>query len=124
MKLNKNNTIDPAQDPFVHLWLMNCVLYAVVAAFLIVKEWTRKNTSQTGKGKAEDKQKEIYERQAGEIRKNNFYCKSRDRKNKVQSEDHKKREAKSSETVGILQSYFGGGVSELHGKRKIQVEKA
>ena len=57
MKLNnKNNTIDPAQDPFVYLWLINCVLYAVVAAFLIV------NTSQTGKGKAEDKQKEMYER--------------------------------------------------------------
>ena len=48
----------------------NCVLYAVVAAFLIVKGWTGKDTSQTGKGEAEDKQREIYERQAGEIRKN------------------------------------------------------
>ena len=44
------------------------MLYAVEAAFLIVKGWTRKNTSQTGKGKAEDKQKEMNERQAGEIR--------------------------------------------------------
>ena len=68
MKLNnKINTIDLARDPFVYLWLINCVLYAVVAAFLIMKGWTRKNTSQTGKGKAEDKQKEMIERQAGEI---------------------------------------------------------
>ena len=71
MKLNnKINTIDLDQDPFVHLWLINCVLFAVVATFLIVKGWTRKYTSQTGKGKVEDKQKEMYERQAGEIRKN------------------------------------------------------
>ena len=46
-------------------------MYAVVAAFLTVKGWTRKKTSQTRKGKAEDKQrKEMYERQAGETRKN------------------------------------------------------
>ena len=70
-KLNNNfNTIDLAQDPFVYLWLINYVLYAVVAAFFIEKGWTRKNTSQTGKGKAEDKQKGLYEGQAGEIGKN------------------------------------------------------
>ena len=57
MKLNnQNNTIDSAQDPFVYLWLTNCVLY-VVAAFLTVKGWTRKNTSQTGKGKAESRER-------------------------------------------------------------------
>ena len=70
MKLNQNNDIDSAQDPFVYLWLTNCVLYAVVAAFLMVKGWMRKNTSQIGKGKVEDEQKEMYERQAGEIQKN------------------------------------------------------
>ena len=57
MKLN--NTINLAKDPFVYLWLINCVLYVVVAGFLIVKGWTRKNTSQTGKSKVEDKQKEM-----------------------------------------------------------------
>ena len=68
MKLNNMiNTINLAKDPFVYLWLINCVLYVVVAGFLIVKGWTRKNTSQTGKSKVEDKQKEMYERQAGEI---------------------------------------------------------
>ena len=45
-------------------------MYAVEAAFFIEKGWTRKNTSQTGKDKEEDKQKGMYEGQAGEIRKN------------------------------------------------------
>ena len=70
MKLNQNNNINSAQDPFVYLWLTNCALYAVVVAFLMVKGWMRKNTSQIGKGKVEDEQKEMYERQAGEIQKN------------------------------------------------------
>ena len=37
-----NNAPDPAQNPFVLLWLANCVIYSVVVAFLVLKSWKKK----------------------------------------------------------------------------------
>ena len=38
MKQNDvNNAPDPVQNPFVFLWLANCVIYSVVVAFLVIK---------------------------------------------------------------------------------------
>ena len=34
--------IDPAQDPFVYLWLGNCVLYSVLIALFMIKRWREK----------------------------------------------------------------------------------
>ena len=43
MKQNDvNNAPDPEQNPFVFLWLANCVIYAVVVAFLVMKGWEQK----------------------------------------------------------------------------------
>lgn len=43
MKQNDvNNAPDPAQNPFVFLWLANCVIYSVVVAFLVLKGWKKK----------------------------------------------------------------------------------
>ena len=42
MKQNDvNNAPDPAQNPFVFLWLANCVIYSVVVAFLVLKGWEK-----------------------------------------------------------------------------------
>ena len=38
-----NNAPDPAQNPFVFLWLANCVIYSVVVAFLVIKGWKKKS---------------------------------------------------------------------------------
>ena len=41
MVMKENNgfsyIIDPAQDPFVYLWLGKCVLYSVVIALFMIK---------------------------------------------------------------------------------------
>ena len=43
MKQNDvNNALDPAQNPFVFLWLANCVIYSVVVAFVVMKGWEKK----------------------------------------------------------------------------------
>ena len=74
MKQNdvNNNAPDPAQNPFVSLWLANCVIYSVVVAFLVLKGWKKKVNSGTKamKKSPDERMKEIYEAQAGEIRKN------------------------------------------------------
>ena len=72
MKQNDvNNAPDPAQNPFLFLWLANCVICSVVVAFLVLKGWKKKVNSGTKAMKSPDERmKEIYEAQAGEIRKN------------------------------------------------------
>ena len=69
--LLKHNTIpDPAQDPFGYLWIVNCILYSVILAFYISKDWKKGdgNVERTGKPKRGSKAKEEFEAQAREIR--------------------------------------------------------
>ena len=44
MEKNKVSEID---QPFVYLWMANCILYAVVVAFLLAKNWKKNRNSQT-----------------------------------------------------------------------------
>ena len=64
-----SNIFDPAQDPFVCLWLANCVLYSVVIALFVIKGWRKKRDLRPGKTKSEEKEKELYETRVGAIRK-------------------------------------------------------
>ncbi|KAK2555958.1 hypothetical protein P5673_022239 [Acropora cervicornis] len=69
--LLKHNTIpDPAQYPFGYLWIANCILYSVIVAFYISKDWKKGdgNGERTGKPKQSSKAKEEFETQAREIR--------------------------------------------------------
>ena len=69
--LLKHNTIpDPAQDPFGYLWIVNCILYSVIVAFYISKDWKKVdgNGERTGKPKRGSKAKEEFEAHAREIR--------------------------------------------------------
>ena len=68
MKQNDvNNAPDPAQNPFVFLWLANCFIYSVVVERLEKKV---KSGTKAMKKSPDERLKEIYEAQAGEIRKN------------------------------------------------------
>lgn len=39
--LLEQNEVVPAETPFAYLWLANCVLYSVVATFLMLKGWKK-----------------------------------------------------------------------------------
>ena len=52
-------------DPFSHLWVINCILYAVIAAFLVNKGWKRKRS---GNRRVAEKDKDVLEKQVKEIR--------------------------------------------------------
>ena len=57
-------------DPFWTLWIINCILYSAVSAFLLTKEW-KKQTDETQqvKRKMSNKADEEFVRQVGELRK-------------------------------------------------------
>lgn len=68
--LKQNNTVDPAENPFGWLWLANCILYAVVIAFLIYKGWKKQGRTQEHHRRKDvgQKLKEEFEQRAKEIR--------------------------------------------------------
>ena len=67
MKKNKVSEID---QQFVYLWMANCILYAVVVAFLLAKNWKKNGNSQTkGRGKNKVfKRRENYDTHVKELR--------------------------------------------------------
>ena len=70
-RMNVNNAHDPAQNPFVFLWLANCVTYSVLIAFLVMKGWKKvKDGTKANKKSLIEIMKEKYLAQAGEIRRN------------------------------------------------------
>ena len=63
MEKNKVSEID---QPFVYLWMAICILYAVVVAFLLAKNWTKNGNSQA-KGRGKNKKK-TYDTHVKELR--------------------------------------------------------
>ena len=45
MRREVEHSIDPTTNPFGYLWMANCILYSVVAAFLINKGWKKESGS-------------------------------------------------------------------------------
>ena len=43
MRREVEHSMDPTTNPLGHLWMANCILYAVVAAFLINKGWKKES---------------------------------------------------------------------------------
>ena len=64
--LGSNTTGNPHNVPFRHLWVIDCILYAVVAAFLVYKGW-KKERSGNSRVVAE-KDKDVLGKQVKEIR--------------------------------------------------------
>ena len=70
---NVNNAPDPAQNPFVFLWLANWVIYSICSGCVFSDERLKKKVNSRTKAmkkSPDERMKEIYEAQAGEIRKN------------------------------------------------------
>ena len=64
-------TFLPNETPFNLLWMANCILYAAVVVFLLMKKWKKKGNKQlkTSRLAGEIKRKHIYDKLAKELRK-------------------------------------------------------
>ena len=69
--LEQKKTVSLNNDPFAHLWLVNCVLYSVVVAFLLLKGWKKDPKDKSDKQCVYngEKWKKKYLDEMGEIRK-------------------------------------------------------
>ena len=70
--LEQKKTLSLNNDPFAHLWLVNCVLYSVVEAFLLLKGWKKDPKDKLDKQRVYngEKWKKNYLDEMGEITKN------------------------------------------------------
>ena len=107
MKDNNGSSyiIDPAQDPFVYLWLANCVLYSVLIALFMIKRWREKRDLRASKTKMKERKEELYETEAAAIRKNISIAKAeieRLRGNRKMSKKGKKNREKLLEELKNL----------------------
>ena len=93
----------PHNDPFSHLWIINCILYAVVAAFLVNKGWKKERSGNS----------RVAEKQVKEIR----------RKLSIAKAELDRIKKKPKGAVERMQGHIGRGISELHGKRKVKVKE-
>ena len=84
-------------QPFVYLWMANCILYAVVVAFLLAKNWKKNGNSQTkGRGKNKEiKRRENYDTHVKELRPENINRESRNGEITRESQDNKEREKRT-----------------------------
>ena len=71
MRREVEHSIDPTTNPFGYLWMANCILYSVVAAFLINKGWKKESgiKVQTKRKTIGQTMKEAFLTQATELRK-------------------------------------------------------
>ena len=71
MRREVEHSIDPTTNPFGYLWMANCILYSVVAAFLINKRWKKESGIKVQKKRKTIGQtmKEAFLTQATELRK-------------------------------------------------------
>ena len=60
---------EPADDPFIFLWIANCALYSTVAAFLLLKGWKKAAANDRTRRTVSDKKKKEYQDKATELRK-------------------------------------------------------
>ena len=63
--LCSKTTGSPHNDPFSHLWVIDCILYTVVAEFLVNKGWKKEHS---GNSRVAEKDKDVLEKQLKEIR--------------------------------------------------------
>ena len=66
----EKNKVSELDQPFVYLWMANCILYAVVVTFLLAKNWKKNGNSQAkGRGKNKEiKRRENYDTHVKELR--------------------------------------------------------
>ena len=69
--MSRNKQVSPNKNPFEYLWLVDCVLYSVVAAFLLLKGWKKETPGQSdcARNKPTAKWKRVHEEKVMETRK-------------------------------------------------------
>ena len=69
IKLMEQHQVSPRENPFSYLWIVNCVLYSVVMAFLLNKGWKKQRSGTSGGARKQHKWKREYEKRVLEVRK-------------------------------------------------------
>ena len=66
----QQHSINPNRNPFEYLWMINCILYAVVVAFLFYKKWKKPAGAKAQKERKTQSQKlkDAYISKATELR--------------------------------------------------------
>lgn len=66
----QQHSINPNRKPFQYLWMINCILYAVVVAFLFYKKWKKpaETKGQKERKTQSQKMKDAYIAKATELR--------------------------------------------------------
>ena len=118
--LRSKTTGSPHNDPFSHLWAIDCILYAVVAAFLVNKGWKKERS---GNSRVTEKDKDVLEKQVKEIRRKLAIAKAELDRIKKNGRITRERVKEPNGAVERMQGHIGRGISELHGKRKVKVKE-
>ena len=118
--LRSKTTGRPHNDPFSHLWAIDCILYAVVAAFLVNKGWKKERS---GNSRVTEKDKDVLEKQVKEIRRKLVIAKAELDRIKKNGRMTRERLKEPNGAVERMQGHIGRGISELHGKRKVKVKE-
>ena len=109
--LRSKTTGSPQNYPFNHLWAIDCILYAVVAAFLVNKGWKKERS---GNSRVTEKDKDVLEKQVKEIRRKLSIAKAE--LDRIKKNGRITRE-RVKEPKGAVERMQGRGISELHGKK-------
>ena len=117
----EKNKVSELDQPFVYLWMANCILYAVVVTFLLAKNWKKNGNSQAkGRGKNKEiKRRENYDTHVKELRRKNINRESRNGEITRESQDNKEGKKEQIGTAERMPNHFGGFSSKLHGKEKV-----
>ena len=66
----RQQKVHPTDNPFTYLWIVSCVLYSVVIAFLLYKGWKKKDPKRPSAGESkQQKRRHLYVEKVSEIRK-------------------------------------------------------
>ena len=108
-------------QPFVYLWMANCILYAVVVAFLLAENWKKNGNSRTkGRGKNKEiKRRENYDTHVKELRRKISIAKAEMERLQENRKDNKEGKKEQIGTAERMPNHFGGFSSKLHGKEKV-----
>ena len=127
-KMLEEKTTSPIERPFEYLWMVSCILYSAVVAFLLSKGWKKYPTDRPRVVQDKDtKEKEKYQKEAGAIRREISIAKAElerlQENRKISKKGKKNRESlrKNCKTISAtsLISYIEKKKSELRKLKKV-----
>ena len=106
--IKRSDVPDPSKNPFGYLWMINCIVYSVVAALFVQKGWKKQvgKRDKVGRPEFSAKAKELFEDQACKIRVNQSKAKAeieRIKSNRKITRKGKRTELRSRKSVKLSQ---------------------